>query len=131
MLRLTPFFAALAAVFSVASPAFAQTAFVEGHVLNIRTGVPLPGATVRVSENITVGPLPIELAAGITDENGFYQFEIDDFLGAPATIEVACLNTRREVRGRSTTVLRDGVIRRDIYLKVGRRTKRCQVTGAH
>ena len=103
MLRLTPVFAALAAVFSVASLASAQTAFVEGHVFNIRTGAPLPGATVRVTENITVGPLPIELAAGITDENGFYQFEIDDFLGAQATIEVTCLNTRREVRGKGTT----------------------------
>jgi hypothetical protein len=127
MLRLIRVFAALVAVFSVASLASAQTAFVEGHVFNIRTGAPLPGATVRVTENITAGPLPIELAVGVTDENGFYQFEIDDFLGAPAIVEVACLNTRREVRGKSTAALRDGVIRRDVYLKAGRHIKRCQL----
>ena len=126
MLRLTPAFAALAAVFWVASLASAQTAFVEGHVFNIRTGAPLPGATVRVFENITFGPLPIELAAGTTDENGFYQFEIDDFLGAPAIIDVVCATRQGEIRGKSFARLRDGLIRRDVYLKTKRRLTRCE-----
>ena len=125
MLRLFYAFATFLALVSFSTMAFAQAAFVEGHVFNKRTGEPLPGATVRVSENVTAGPLPVELAAGITDANGFYQFEIDEFLGFPATIEVVCETARREIRGRSSAVLRDGLIRRDVYLGATRRISRC------
>jgi hypothetical protein len=117
---------AVVLVFLTSAVASAQTAFVEGHVFNSRSGAPLPGATVVVVENITVGPLPIELASGVTDSNGFYQFQIDDFLGAPATIEVMCGTAKRRVRGGSSAVLRDGVIRRDIYLNVRRHLRRCR-----
>ena len=126
MLRLLYAFATSFAVFFFSTLAFAQTAFVEGHVFNKRTGEPLPGATVRVTENVTAGPLPVELASGTTDANGFYQFEIDEFLGFPATIEVACETARREIRGKSSAVLREGLIRRDVYLGATRRTSRCR-----
>ena len=125
MLRFLCVLAAIVATFLVAPVVSAQTAFVEGHVFNKRTGLPLPGATVRVTETVTVGPIPNELGAGTTDENGFYQFEIEDFLGFPANIDVECVKAKRVVLGRSTAVLRDGVIRRDIYLQTRRRTTRC------
>lgn len=106
--------------------ASAQTAFIEGHVFNKFTGVPLSGAVVRVLENITLGPLPIVLAVGVTDANGFYQFEVDEFLGAPATIEVVCGTRKGEIRGRSSAKLREGQIRRDVYLMGRRRLTRCE-----
>ena len=105
--------------------ALAQTADIEGHVFNKRTGVPLSGALVRVFENVTLGPLPVLLAKGITDANGFYQFVVDEFLGSPAIIEVICGTATGEIRGGSSTLLREGLIRRDVYLGASRRLTRC------
>ena len=118
--------AAFLGVIFASSLASAQTVFIEGHVFNKRTGVPLSGAAVRVFENVTLGPLPVELAAGITDANGFYQFEVDEFLGFPAIIEVVCETATGEIRGGSSTLLREGPIRRDVYLEARRRLTRCQ-----
>jgi len=126
MLRLCYASAAFLVVISAASLASAQTAFIEGHVFNKGTGVPLSGAAVRVFENVTLGPLPVELAAGITDANGFYQFEVDEFLGFPAIFEVVCETATGEIRGGSSTLLREGSIRRDVYLEARRRLTRCQ-----
>ena len=125
MFRLLCVSTAFVVVLFVSTLASAQTAFVEGHVFNKRSGVPLPGAIVRVTENVTLGPIPIELASGVTDANGFYQFEINDFLGFPATIEVLCETATRQVRGGSSALLREGLIRRDIYLDTRRRSARC------
>jgi hypothetical protein len=110
--------------------ASAQTAFMEGHVFNQLTGVPLSGAAVRVVENVTVGPFPIVLASGVTDSNGFYQFEVDQFLGFPGIIEVTCATRTRALTGRGSASLREGVIRRDIYLHAGRRLARCRPPAA-
>ncbi len=118
--------AAFAWVIFASSLAAAQTAFIEGHVFSKHTGIPLSGAVVRVFENVTLGPLPVELAAGITDANGFYQFEVDQFLGFPAIIEVVCATPRGEIRGGSFALLREGLIRRDVYLESRRRLTRCQ-----
>ena len=118
--------AALAAALLLSSAAFAQTAFVEGHVFNKRTGVPLSGAVVRVFENVTLRPVPVELASGITDDNGFYQFEVEKFLGAPARIEVVCATPWGEVHGRSSARLREGLVRRDVYLGRWWYLTRCQ-----
>jgi hypothetical protein len=126
MVRLCYVSVAFLGVIFASALASAQTAFVEGHVFNKRTGAPLSGAAVRVFENVTLGPLPIELAAGITDANGFYQFEVDEFLGFPATIEVVCGTATGEIRGGSSTLLREGPIRRDVYLGARRRLTRCQ-----
>ncbi len=125
MIRLYYASAAFVGVIFASGLASAQTAFIEGHVFNKRTGVPLSGAAVRVFENATFGPLPVELAAGITDANGFYQFEIDQFLGFPAIIEVVCGTATGEIRGGSSTLLRGGLIRRDVYLGASRRLTRC------
>ena len=106
--------------------AAAQAAFVEGHVFNKLTGVPLSGAEVRVFENVTAGPLPVELGAGPTDSNGFYQFTVEHFLGFPAFIEVFCSTPVGDIHGRSSAQLREGNVRRDVYLEVPRRLTRCQ-----
>jgi hypothetical protein len=106
--------------------AAAQAAFLEGHVFNKRTGVPLSGAMVRVVEDVTSGPLPVELGAGFTDANGFYQFTVEQFLGFPATIEVVCVTPTGILRGGSSALLREGPIRRDVYLGASRRLTRCQ-----
>ena len=106
--------------------ALAQTAFLEGHVFDKRTGVPIAGAVVRVYENVTVGPIPIELGVSDTDSNGFYEIQIGQFLGFPAIIEVACKTPRGEVRGEGSALLREGTIRRDIYLAARPRLIRCQ-----
>ena len=118
--------AAFAWVIFASGLAGAQTALIEGHVFSKPAGIPLSGAVVRVFENVTLGPLPVELAAGITDANGFYQFEVDQFLGFPAIIEVVCATPMGEMRGGSSALLREGVIRRDVYLGSKRRLTRCQ-----
>ena len=117
---------ALICVALAAGVASAQTAFIEGHVFNKLSGVPLRGAAVRVYETVTVGPFPVVLAAGTTDGNGFYQFAVDQFLGFPAIIEVTCAGPTRTFAGRGSALLREGVIRRDIYLGAGRRLTHCR-----
>jgi hypothetical protein len=125
MIRLYYASAVFVGVVFASGLASAQTAFVEGHIFNKRTGIPLSGAAVHVFENVTMGLLPIELAAGISDANGFYQFEIDQFLGFAANIEVVCGTATGEIRGGSFTLLREGLFRRDIYLEASRRLTRC------
>ena len=106
--------------------AFAQTAYLEGHIFNKRLGVPIRNAVVVVYENITVGPLPFLLAKGTTDENGFYQFEIGDLFPV-GVIEVFCRTKDNGlVTGGSFAPLQDQVIRRrDIFLDVPRRFDAC------
>ena len=125
MIRLYYASAVFVGVVFASGLASAQTAFIEGHIFNKRTGIPLSGAAVRVFEHVTFGPLPVELAAGFSDANGFYQFEIDQFLGSRATIEVVCGAATGEIRGGSSALLREGLIRRDIYLGASRKLTRC------
>lgn len=118
--------AMLASTLLPSSMVLAQAAFIEGHVFNKMTGIPLSGAVVRVVENVTTGPIGQELASGLTDENGFYQFEVNRFLGAPAIIQIACETPHGVVRGGSSARLRDGVIRRDVYLGASPNLMRCR-----
>jgi hypothetical protein len=97
-------------------PASAQSAFVEGHVFNVATRRPLPGAEVRIFETVTLGPVPIQLGEAITDANGFYEIEVDQFLGFPARIEVTCVTPIDTYAGTGSALLREDTLRRDIYL---------------
>ncbi len=92
--------------------AHAQTAYVEGHVFNKRSGVPIEGAVVVIYENVTQGPVPILLADELTDSNGFYQAGVTTVFPI-GIIEVFC-RTRNGVvvRGASSAPLQDEVIRR-------------------
>ena len=107
-------------------PALAQTAYLEGHVFNKRSGVPIEGAVVVIYENVTLGPVPILLADDVTDGNGFYQAGVTTAFPT-GIIEVSC-RTRNGVvvRGASSAPLQDEVIRRrDIYLETPRRVLEC------
>ena len=110
-----------------AGTAFAQSADVEGHVFNKRSGVPIEGAVVVIYENVTSGPVPILLAEDVTDGNGFYQVRIPTPTFPVGVVEVFC-RTRNGVvlRGASSAPLQDSVIRRrDIYLGTRRRVREC------
>jgi hypothetical protein len=119
------------AIFSVAilwsGGAVAQTADIEGHVFDKRSGVPIEGAVVVIYENVTVGPVPIVLGEGATDENGFYAVKIPTPTFPVGVIEIFCETQRGVVvRGASSAPLQDGVIRRrDIYLETRRRVREC------
>ena len=107
--------------------AVAQTADIEGHVFNKRSGAPIEGAVVVIYENVTLGPVPILLAEDVTDSNGFYEVRIPVPTFAIGVIEVFC-RTRNGVvvRGESSAPLQEDVIRRrDIYLNAPRRVRKC------
>ncbi len=127
MLRLWIAFILLVSLTFTPVLALAESAFVEGHVFNKLTGVPLSWASVRILENITGPgrPLPVEVATGFTDSNGFYQFEVDEFLRSPIAIVVDCGTATGKIQGRSIAFLRAGLIRRDIYLEANRRLTLC------
>jgi len=118
--------ATLASLSIPSSRAFAQTAFIEGYVFNKGTGIPLRNAVVRVVDAFTEGPTALELAFGITDANGFYQVEVDEFLGQPVIIQIFCATSRGQVQGRSSARLREGLIGRNVYLEGSRYLTRCR-----
>lgn len=107
--------------------AVAQTADIEGHVFNKRSGAPIEGAIVLISENVTAGPVPILLAESVTDGNGFYQVRIPTPTFPVGVIDVFCRTENGfVVRGASSAPLQDGVIRRrDIYLETPRWVREC------
>ncbi len=107
--------------------AVAQTADIEGHVFNKRSGVPIEGAIVVIYENVTFGPVPFLLAEDVTDGNGFYQMRIATPTVPVGVIEVFCRTRHGEVlRGVSSAPLQGDVIRRrDIYLEAPRRVRVC------
>ncbi len=114
---------------AILSPAgsVAQTADIEGHVFNKRSGAPIEGAVVVIFENVTVGPIPLLLGEDATDGNGFYAVRIPTPTFPIGVIEVFC-RTRRGVvvRGESSAPLREDVIRRrNIYLDAPRRVREC------
>ncbi len=105
----------------------AQTADIEGHVFNKRSGIPIEGAAVVIYENVTAGPIPILPGEGVTDSNGFYQVRIPTLTFPVGVIEVFCRTPKGVVvRGASSAPLQDQVIRRrDIYLEARRRVRKC------
>jgi hypothetical protein len=106
--------------------ALAQTAYLEGHVFNKRSGVPIEGAVVVIYENVTLGPVPILLAEGITDGNGLYQAGVTTAFPI-GIIEVFCRTPNGAVvRGASSAPLQDDMIRRrNIYLETPPRVREC------
>ena len=107
--------------------AAAQTADIEGHVFNKRSGVPIEGAVVVIYENVTLGPVPLLLGEDASDGNGFYQVRIPTPTFQIGVVEVFCRTPDAVVvRGFSSAPLQDDVIRRrDIYLETPRRVREC------
>ena len=109
-----------------AGPAGAQSASLEGHIFNKRTGVPIEGAAVVVHENVTLGLVPILLAEGLSDGNGFYQFAIDTVFPVGVILVFCRTPSGVVVQGMSSAPLEDHTIRRrDIYLETPRFLQRC------
>ena len=122
----TPFVTFLLCLLAVPASAFAQTAYVEGYVFDKNTGQPLRAVVVEVNDAFTNGLVPINLGTTLTDDNGLYQVPIDRFLGFPVRITGTCFTKKGSAQSSSGAILREGTIRRDLYLDdVGRRIKEC------
>jgi len=106
-----------------------ETIFIEGHVFDRRTGVPISGAVVVLPDPCFIClsiPEPIRI---ITDDNGFFATAYRPRpLGAGFTILItaSCVGKRGIYRGETEAILRPGTIRRDIYLRVRERNLRCR-----
>lgn len=109
----------------------AETIFIEGHVFDRRTGVPISGALVVLPDPcffICLGLGPVQI---ITDDNGFFATAYRPLLprgGAGFTIPItaSCVGKRGTYSGETEAILRPGTIRRDIYLRVRERNLRCR-----
>ena len=103
-----------------ASAQFEDHTFLEGHVFDKRTGRPLSFAFVEVVDNFSLHPERVVFAEGFTDLNGFYQFVITVPWPSVA-IDATCETRTGPIYGGSGANLREGTIRRDIYLGDGRK----------
>ncbi len=111
----------LGALLFLSTGAWAQgDAFVEGYVFNKNIGVPLQGAAVTLSVLVE----PSQDFRSFSDGNGFYSFKVPTTLGLVALNATCGTGERTAVSGHSHLVdLREGTIRRDLYIDVGwRRT---------
>ena len=110
-----------------------QTIFIEGHVFDRRTGVPISGALVVLPDPcfICAGiPVPVQI---LTDDNGFFATAYQPRPPSPGftiPITTSCVGERGIYSGETEAILRPGTIRRDIYLRVRERISRCQPTEA-
>jgi hypothetical protein len=111
-----------------AMPAQAQVVetFVEGHVFNRWTGVPIVGALVRLPDSCIPCARPPIPQVLTTDDNGFYSAR---FVGGSSLvvipIEVVCMMPGGQITGESRADLRPGTVRRDVFLRAPRTLSRC------
>jgi hypothetical protein len=81
---------------------------------------------VTVEEVESAGPFPKLRVTTITDQNGFYQFEIDLDNRWRIGIFVSCDTKDALVwLATGTARLREGTIRRDIYVDDSKRIREC------
>ena len=108
-----------------------QTSFIEGHVFDRRTGVPIAGALVVLPDPCLICasiPVPVQI---ITDDNGFFATAYrtrPPTAGLTIPITASCAGELAIYSGRTEAILRPGTIRRDIYLRVRERISRCRPT---
>ncbi len=111
----------------LAGSAAADSIFVEGHVLNLRTGVPLRAASVLLTDPLTgviIGSrsYPDDVVGrGLTDDSGFFSIELREVEPdrGPLAISATCRTpkaVRRTDRLTNRVVLRPGTLRRDLYI---------------
>lgn len=106
-----------------------DTIFIEGHVFNKRTGVPIAGAVIVLPDPCFLClkiPEPVRLT---TDANGFFSAAyrpVPPSPGVEIPIAVSCVLPSGVYSGGSQAILRRGTIRRDIFLRVPGRISRCQ-----
>jgi hypothetical protein len=117
---------ALAPLVALSAQAQVAETFVEGHVFNRKTGVPIAGAVVTLPDGcIPCQRIPVPTVI-TTDDNGFYSAR---FIGGSSLmtvpIEAACTTRSGEITGASQADLRPGTVRRDIFLRVPGNLSRC------
>jgi hypothetical protein len=109
-----------------------ETIFIEGHVFDRRTGVPISGALVVLPDPCFICasiPEPVEI---ITDDNGFFGTAyrpVPRSAGFTISITASCVGQRGIYSGETEAILRPGTIRRDIYLRIRERISRCRPAG--
>lgn len=130
MKRTVIFACALVGLVSV-SPSMALSqdstfAAIEGHVFNAKTRQPL--ANVYASYTATTGGVGGGVSM-VTNENGFYELEVQPSLqsGDTITFAVVCQTRRGNVQmfGKLYETLRTEIYRRDFYLTLPRGVSRC------
>ncbi len=128
-------------ILALAPSVAADPLFVEGHVRNLRTGMPLLGAGVTLTDPLSVpigfppgSPLEIVGKPDITDGSGFYSIELSEEELGRGRVEIsATCKTPAGVRSTDRltrrVVLRPGTIRRDLYLDAfrSRRLRSCSI----
>ena len=94
---------------------------VEGEILNSFTGLPVRGADVEASIITNIWPIIDRVVGrGASDLNGFYSMEVPSDIALH--LVVRCTTDRGLAIGQTTIQPnRDGVVRRTIYLDLGRR----------
>ena len=108
-----------------------QTIFIEGHVFDRRTGVPISGALVVLPDPCFICasiPVPVRIT---TDDNGFFATAYQPRPPTPGftiPITASCVGELGVYSGETEAILRPGTIRRDIYLRVRERISRCRPT---
>lgn len=106
-----------------------QTIFIEGHVFDRRTGVPISGAVVVLPDPCFICgsiPVPVQLT---TDDNGFFATAYQPrppTAGLTIPITASCVGDRGIYSGETRAILRPGTIRRDLYLRVREGISRCR-----
>ena len=121
----------------LATPSLADSIFVEGHVRDLRSGVPIRGASVSLADPRSASThFPPEVVGKVvvTDDSGFFGSELreEELYREYLDIFARCI-TRRGIRqtDRLThrVVLRPGTVRRDLYIDAfrSRRNRTCKV----
>ena len=125
-------------ILALAPSAAADPLFVEGHVRNLRTGMPLRVAVVSLTDLLSV-PLgfPPEVVGkpAITDGSGFFSIELSEEELGRGLVEISATcktpaGVRSTDRLTQRVVLRPGTIRRDLYIDAfrSRRLRSCQLS---
>ena len=135
MLKLSVGLVAFILVF--ATSATADPLFVEGHVRNLQTGMPLRVAVVSLTDTFSVpvgSPPEIVGKPALTDDSGFFSIELSEEELDRGWVEIAATcktatGVRRTDRLTHRIVLRPGTIRRDLYIDAfrSRRNRTCQL----
>jgi hypothetical protein len=117
--------------------ALADSIFVEGHIRDLSTGIPIRAAVVSLTDPRTAAnhsPPEVVGKWAITDDSGFYSIELREEELDREYLEIsATCKTRKRIRTTDAlthrVVLRPGSIRRDLYIDAfrSRRSRTCQI----
>ncbi len=115
----------------LSSAALGDSIFVEGQIRNLRTGMPLRGALVSLTDPFSVpAGFPPEVVGkpSLTDDSGFFSIELEaeELDRGSVDISAKCKTTdgvRQTDRLNHPVALRSGTIRRDLFIEAFRRPR--------